>query len=74
MIGGIQLRKYHQANQAFRQFVPTWDSTRGMYDQFALELNAWYETDETPACCDGDTLYFLKLQKDRLKKKRSEND
>lgn len=69
IIGGIQLRKYHQANQAFRQFVPTWDSTRGMYDQFALELNAWYETDETPACCDGDTLYFLKLQKERLKRK-----
>ena len=40
-----------------------------MYDKFAQEFNAWQQDDIIPACCDGDTLYFLKLQKERLKEK-----
>ena len=40
-----------------------------MYDRFAKELNLWYEKGITPQDCDGDTAYFLKLQKERLDKK-----
>ena len=40
-----------------------------MYDKFAEELNAWHQDDVIPTCCDGDTLYFLKLQKERLNRK-----
>lgn len=68
-IGGQWIRKYVSAYKAFQQSVPTWDSERGMYDEFAQELNVWYEKDIVPTCCDGDTLYFLKLQKERLKEK-----
>ena len=55
-IGGKWIGKYVSASRAFRQFVPTWDSKRGMYDRFALELNAWHQRDIVPTCCDGDTL------------------
>ncbi|MGN0431320.1 MAG: hypothetical protein ACI4EQ_03090 [Lachnospiraceae bacterium] len=68
-IGGKWIRKYVLEYKAFRQFVPTWDSERGMYDRFAQEFNAWQQDDIVPICCDGDTLYFLKLQKERLRKK-----
>ncbi len=68
-IGGKWIGKYVSAYRAFRQFVPTWDSERGMYDRFAQELNTWQQDGVVPTCCDGDTLYFLKLQKERLKKR-----
>lgn len=68
-IGGKGIGKYVSAYKAFQQFVPTWDSSRGMYDKFAKEFNAWQQDDIAPTCCDGDTLYFLKLQKERLKEK-----
>lgn len=42
-IGGMWMKKYVSAYRAFRQFVPVWDRKRGMYDQFAEELNTWYE-------------------------------
>ncbi len=67
-IGGKWIGKYVSAYRVFKQFVPTWDSERGMYDRFARELNAWQQDGVVPTCCDGDTLYFLKLQKERLKK------
>ena len=35
----------------------------------AKELNAWYEEGEEPESCDGDTHYYLKLQKERLEDK-----
>ena len=69
VVGIIRLFKYHKAYKVFQNFMPTWDFARGIYDQFAMELNAWHETDTVPTCCDGDTLYFLKLQKERLKRK-----
>ncbi len=68
-IGGKWIGKYVSAYKAFRQFVPTWDLERGMYDMFAQELNAWQQDNIVPTCCDGDILYFLKLQKERLRKK-----
>lgn len=68
-IGLKWIGKYVATYHAFRQFVPKWDSERGMYDVFAQELNAWHQEERVPTCCDGDTLYFLRLQKERLKKK-----
>ena len=61
--------KYWKDNKAFEEFVPEWDKGRGMYDRFAKELNLWYEKGIAPQDCDGDTAYFLKLQKERLDKK-----
>ena len=69
IVGGRQIYGYVLAYKAFKAFVPSWDAGRGMYDRFAQELNAWHQNDIVPTCCDGDTLYFLKLQKERLKKK-----
>ena len=68
-IGGKWIRKYVFEYKAFQQFVPTWDSDLGMYDKFAQEFNAWHQDGIVPTCCDGDTLYFLKLQKERLEEK-----
>ena len=74
LIGGIlflfpgihRLIRFIKQNKAFHDFIPEWDSKRSIYDAFAKELNAWYETDTLPESCDGDTAYFLKLQKKRL--------
>lgn len=68
-IGVTWIKKYMSEYKAFRQFVPSWDLERGMYDRFALEFNAWQQDGIVPTCCDGDTLYYLRLQKERLKKK-----
>lgn len=68
-MGGTGIVKYVLAYQAYKKFVPAWDSKRGMYDRFAEEYNNWQQKDVAPTCCDGDTLYFLKLQKKRLKEK-----
>lgn len=69
VIGVTWLAKYRKAVKAFEEFVPEWDKGRGMYDRFAKELNLWYERGITPQNCDGDTAYFLRLQKERLDKK-----
>ena len=68
-VGVKWILKYRKDNKAFEDFVPEWDKGRGMYDRFAKELNLWYEKGITPQDCDGDTAYFLKLQKERLDKK-----
>ena len=68
-IAGSWITKYVVAYRAYKKFVPKWDSERGMYDKFAKEFNAWQQNDVVPTCCDGDTLYFFKLQKKRLKEK-----
>ena len=68
-VGVKWIVKYWKDNKAFEEFVPEWDKGRGMYDRFAKELNLWYEKGITPQDCDGDTAYFLKLQKERLDKK-----
>lgn len=68
-IGVKWIGKYMSEYKAFRQFIPSWDSERGMYDRFAQEFNAWQQDEIVPTCCDGDTLYYLKLQKERLRKK-----
>ena len=68
-VGVKWIVKYWKDNKAFEEFVPEWDKGRGMYDRFAKELNLWYEKGIAPQDCDGDTAYFLKLQKERLDKK-----
>ena len=68
-VGVKWIRKYMREYKLFRQFVPKWDAERGMYDKFAQEFNAWQQTEIAPTCCDGDTLYYLRLQKKRLKEK-----
>lgn len=68
-VGVKWIVKYRKDNKAFEEFVQEWDKGRGMYDRFAKELNLWYEKGITPQDCDGDTAYFLKLQKERLDKK-----
>lgn len=70
-VGVKWILKYRKDNKAFEDFVPEWDKGRGMYDRFAKELNLWYEKGITPQDCDGDTAYFLKLQKERLDKRDS---
>lgn len=67
--GGQLLYKYVSEYKAFKNYVPTWDPDRGIYDKFAQELNAWHQDDIVPSCCDADTLYFLRLQKHRLGEK-----
>ena len=64
VIGVTWLAKYRKEVKAFEEFVPEWDKGRGMYDRFAKELNLWYEGEITPQNCDGDTAYFLRLQKE----------
>lgn len=68
-IGIVLLRKYTNASKAFREYIPSWDKGRGIFDIFAAELNDWYNNHRTPTACDGDTVYFLQLQKDRLRSK-----
>lgn len=69
IFGLISIFQYTKAYKAFKRFIPKWDAGRGMYDKFAEELNAWYQTGQKPECCDGDTSYHLKLQQERLKGK-----
>ena len=61
--------KYIKEYKVFRKFILVWDPHRGIYDKFAIELNNWQQGGNVPECCDGDTAYYLKLQRDRLKKK-----
>lgn len=68
-MGIKEIAKYRKVEKEFDDFVPEWDKGRGMYDRFAKELNLWYEKGIAPLNCDGDTAYFLKLQKNRLEKK-----
>lgn len=69
VIGVPFLMKYYKEAEAFRKYVPQWDKGRGIYDRMAKELNIWYEEGEEPVSCDGDTRYYLKLQKERLEEK-----
>lgn len=69
IIGIVLFIKYSRDCKKFRDFVPYWDKSRGMYDVYAKELNEWNTTGRYPSCCDGDTAYFFKLQENRLKNK-----
>lgn len=69
MIGIVKLRSYCVQERAFHKYVPEWDKDRGMFDRFAMELNGWHEDGSIPESCDGDTAYFLKLQRKRLERK-----
>lgn len=69
MIGIVKLGSYCAQERAFRNYVPEWDKGRGMFDRFATELNGWHEDGSIPESCDGDTAYFLKLQRRRLERK-----
>lgn len=64
------LKRFYKEVKDFREYVPAWDKGRGIFDRMALQLNHWYEKEEEPVSCDGDTLYYLKLQKERLDEKR----
>lgn len=69
VIGVPFLLKFYKEVKAFKEYVPQWDKGRGIFDRMAKELNAWYEEGEEPESCDGDTRYYLKLQKERLEDK-----
>ena len=69
ILGIVKLRSYIVQEHAFRKYVPEWDKGRGMFDRFAIELNGWHEGGSIPESCDGDTAYFLKLQRARLERK-----
>lgn len=66
---GLFLR-YCAKQKAFQSYTPNWDTKRGIFDRFAFELNNWYAHEELPESCDGDTAYFLKLQRERLSEKK----
>ena len=69
VIGVPFLVKFYREVKAFKEYVPQWDKGRGIFDRMAKELNAWYEEGEEPVSCDGDTHYYLKLQRERLEDK-----
>ncbi len=69
VFGVRSVLQYIKDYKAFKAFVPVWDTGRGIYDKFAIELNNWQQGGQVPKCCDGDTAYYLKLQRERLKKK-----
>lgn len=64
------LKRFCKEVKDFREYVPARDRGRGIFDQMALQLNRWYEKEEEPVSCDGVTLYYLKLQKERFDEKR----
>lgn len=67
--GVIKQIKYIKQAIAFKKHEPKWDLDRGLFDEFAIELNKWYDKGDIPQSCDGDTAYFLRLQKERLDNK-----
>lgn len=54
---------------AFKKYKPSWEKHKSIYDDFAIELNHWYDSGLPPKSCDGDTSYALHLQKERLNRK-----
>lgn len=66
LVGGKKSIDYTIQKKRFDEYIPVWEEKRGMYDQFALDLNHWYDGGELPKYCDGDMAYFLKLQQKRL--------
>ncbi len=66
LLGGKKSIDHVIQKKRFDEYVPVWEEKRGMYDQFALDLNHWYDGGELPKYCDGDMAYFLKLQQKRL--------
>lgn len=65
----ISLICYGKQVTAFKKYTPTWEKHRSIFDDFAIELNHWYDSDMRPRSCDGDTSYILRLQKDRMTRK-----
>jgi len=65
----IFLIRYEKQVAAFKKYTPTWEKHRSIFDDFAIELNHWYDSDMRPGSCDGDTSYILRLQKDRMARK-----
>lgn len=65
----ISLIRYGSQAAAFKKYTPTWEKHRSIFDDFAIELNQWYDSDVRPQSCDGDTSYILRLQKDRMARK-----
>ena len=54
---GIRLiSRYLAEYKTYKNFDPKWDERLGMFDKFAMELNAWHEDATPPTCCDGNTI------------------
>ena len=69
IIAVILLIRYIKQVTAFKKYKPTWEKHKSIYDDFAIELNHWYDSGLPPKSCDGDTSYALRLQRERLGRK-----
>ena len=65
---GIRLiSRYLAEYKTYKNFDPKWDERLGMFDKFAMELNAWHEDATPPTCCDGNTIPTFPLINSRLR-------
>lgn len=69
IIAVILLIRYIKQVTAFKKYKPVWEKHKSIYDDFAIELNHWYDSGLPPKSCDGDTSYALRLQRERLGRK-----
>lgn len=46
--GIITLICYGKQVTAFKKYTPTWEKHRSIFDDFAIELNHWYDSDMCP--------------------------
>lgn len=69
IIAVILLIRYIKQVTAFKKYKPAWEKHKSIYDDFAIELNHWYDSGLPPKSCDGDTSYALRLQRERLGRK-----
>ena len=69
IIAVILLIRYIKQVTAFKKYKPAWEKHKSIYDDFAIELNHWYDSGLPPKSCDGDTSYTLRLQRERLGRK-----
>ena len=57
IIAVILLIRYIKQVTAFKKYKPAWEKHKSIYDDFAIELNHWYDSGLPPKSCDGDTSY-----------------
>ena len=69
IIAVILLICYIKQVTAFKKYKPAWEKHKSIYDDFAIELNHWYDSGLPPKSCDGDTSYALRLQRERVGRK-----
>lgn len=56
IIAVILLIRYIKQVTAFKKYKPSWEKHKSIYDDFAIELNHWYDSGLPPKSCDGDLL------------------